>query len=112
MQVVIIADDRLKEELLAFPMSNDLELNWVHKPGDLNIDISTDACIDLLFENNPERIQWLQQLHTSLVIINSVITPLETINEDFIRINGWPTFLRRPIIESAGKKEAKQKSAE
>lgn len=102
MKILVIGTAAQQEELLAFPVSPGTELTWINRPGNVADYAMTDACIDLLFENDPSRIQWLRELNTSLVIINSVVTSLGEIQENFIRINGWNTFLRRPLIEAAG----------
>jgi 3-hydroxybutyryl-CoA dehydrogenase len=112
MRVVVLTDDELKEELLALPVGNEIKLQWIKDPGELNAEVFADAYIDLLFENNSERIGWLKKLQAPLVVINSVIPTLEAIKENFIRINGWPTFLKRTIIEAACKKESQKKPIE
>ncbi len=113
MKVLVIASDELKEELMACPISPGLELQWITKPADFQSNDTPAACIDLLFENNKERIDWLKQLPVSLIIINAVVTTLKEIKENFIRINGWPTFLKRPVIEATGENDLlKQKSEE
>jgi 3-hydroxybutyryl-CoA dehydrogenase len=38
---------------------------------------------------------------TGLVIINGVEDTLAETNSSFVRINGWPTFLKSPIIEAS-----------
>jgi 3-hydroxybutyryl-CoA dehydrogenase len=101
MTVLLLADDELREELLACPVNDAIELKWIKEPVS-NIHTQTfDACIDLLFENTKERIKWLNQLTTSLIVINSVIVPLHDIQQKFVRINGWNTFLKRTIAEAS-----------
>lgn len=104
MTVLVLATDELKEELLAQPVSDDISLQWItHPQGSYP---GVDACIDLLFENKKERIEWLVRLNASLVIINAVDTTLEEIQSNFIRINGWSTFLARPVAEAVCANEA------
>jgi len=62
---------------------------------------NADAYIDLKFVPEKERIQRLSLLLPIPVLINSVIYTLEDIGQPFIRINGWPGFLRRPVAEIA-----------
>jgi 3-hydroxybutyryl-CoA dehydrogenase len=100
MKVLVLATTELKAELLALPVSRDVQLEWLATPVD-PAPVAADACIDLLFDNTKERINWLRQLNTSLVVINSVIVPVKDIGEDFIRINGWKTFLGRTVMEAA-----------
>jgi 3-hydroxybutyryl-CoA dehydrogenase len=102
MNVLVMANDWQKEELLALPIHNTIQITWIKAPADINnIGQYLDACIDLLFDNSKERIEWLKKLHSPLIIINSVIVPLKDITEDFIRINAWNTFLKRSVIEAA-----------
>ena len=101
MTVLLLATAELKEELLAFPVSENVEVKWITDPADFVPVHSIDACIDLLFVNTSERIDWLKNLPAALIIINSVVIPLNQVNEDFVRINGWNTFLKRPVAEAA-----------
>lgn len=112
MKVLVLANDALKEELLAQPAAELIRWQWLETPGDPVAHAGTDACIDLLFEHTPERVEWLKQLEASIVIINSVIVPLEVINEHFVRINGWKTFLQRPLAEVACRNETTRENAE
>ena len=59
---------------------------------------SADLFIDMMFEFNPDRIELLKNLQAP-VMINDVSFPLYEIEASFIRFNGWPTFLDRPLIE-------------
>ena len=104
MQVLLVASGSLKDELL----SNTTILpaiKWITQPGEQD-NTKYDACIDLNFDNTPARIDWLNQLQSPLVVINSVITTLQQLQVDFIRINGWNTFLQRPVIEAAAINES------
>jgi 3-hydroxybutyryl-CoA dehydrogenase len=101
MTVLLLASAELKEELLAYPVSEEMEVKWITDPADFVPVHSIDACIDLLFENTSERIAWLMNLQAALIIINSVAIPLSQVNEDFVRINGWNTFLKRPVAEAS-----------
>jgi 3-hydroxybutyryl-CoA dehydrogenase len=111
MKVLLLATDKLKEELLSQPVTGDIQLHWIKEP-EKNILPGMDACIDLLFNNKKERIEWLSRLNAPLVVINSVIIPLKEIRDDFIRINGWAGFLERPIIEASAINETLKAKAE
>ena len=89
MTVLLLATAELKDELLTHPVNENIELKWITAPGDSFHCHTTDACIDLLFENTSERINWLKDLQCPLIIVNSVATTLQQINDHFIRINGW-----------------------
>lgn len=112
MQVLVIANDELEHELMAQPIDKRIQLQRVSAfSNHINLQ-NTAACIDLLFENDMRRIHWLKQLNTPLIIINSVITPLTDIGKEFIRINGWNTFLKRSITEASYANEALKNNAE
>lgn len=101
MNVLVMANEWQKEELLNVPINNTIRITWIDTIVDINADETFDAGIDLLFENDPARVEWLKNLQLPLTIINAVTTPLKDIQQDFIRINGWSTFLKRPVIEAA-----------
>ena len=101
MTVLLLANEEQKDELLCCPTDNKIRLNWITEPEDLLTIEPIDACIDLLFESTKERIGWLHGLRSPLILINSVIEPLQQIQQPFIRINGWNTFLKRTVMEAA-----------
>lgn len=110
MQVVIVTNDVLKEELLNGTSSLNEKIIWIKDVFQIKEYSNADVFIDLLFET--EHINLLQTLLPKLVIISSVEKTLEQINSSFVRINGWPGFLRSPIIEASSKNDAKKKIAE
>ncbi len=111
MQIVVLANDSLKEELLSNGSQPAVDLIWIQEPKDFLNYPAAFACIDLLFENETERIQMLESLLPAAVIINSVEHSLQEINPSFIRINGWNSFLKSKLIEGAATTaEAKQKA--
>jgi 3-hydroxybutyryl-CoA dehydrogenase len=112
MKVLVLANDEQKEELLSLPIDGSVTIQWhngsipVVKPGVL------DACIDLLFDNSQERIKQIRELKIPLVIINSVITTLQELGDDFIRMNGWNSFIKRQVVEASGKDDTRKRLAE
>ena len=111
MRILVLATAEQREELIAHTIHTDAVLVWIDGPVAPTGNQQFDACIDLGFENNTNRIQWLRDTKAPLIIINSVITSLYEIKEPFIRINGWNTFLKRPIIEAACEQEALKEKA-
>lgn len=109
MKIVVVADDALKEELLAQGLQSNVTIDWVTT---IPASASADCCIDLLFNNIPERIAALQKLQTAIVIVNTVSVTLENLPKNFIRINGWPGFLQRTVIEAAAINEQLKKETE
>lgn len=112
MQVVVLADTGLKEELLAQRVNEPIEITWLTGIDDLKGATDADACIDLLFEPEHKRIELLKQMQPRPVLVNSVITTLKDLPENFVRFNGWPAFLKRAIIESACNVDSIKKRAE
>ena len=111
MKVLVVANDAQKEELVG-SINEGMDIEWVTSPEGYRSKANFDACIDLLFENNKERVSLLSQLQSPLVIVSSVITPLSEIQEGIIRINGWNTFLKRPVIEAAVSNESVKEKTE
>ena len=112
MTVLVIANDEIKDELFSHTAKDVIQLTYIQAPADYVPGKPIDACIDLLFVNTAERIGWLNNLPAPLIIINSVITPLKNIQQDFIRINGWHTFLNRQIMEAAANNRLLKEKAE
>jgi 3-hydroxybutyryl-CoA dehydrogenase len=71
-----------------------------------------DAFFDLAFEMNPERIALLNKLTAKPVFINSVSYTISETGSSFIRLNGWPTFLKRDLLEAACTDDSVKTNAE
>lgn len=99
MQVVVLTNDELKEELQ--DLNESLQVEWINNPDEFQQFSEADAYIDLLFEYRAERIELLKKLPSKPVLINAVTGTLKDFPENFIRINGWATFLKRPLVEAA-----------
>lgn len=97
MHVLVLANEAQQAELLAVPATAGIRFEFVAAPGTT---ASPDACIDLLFENKPDRIAWLSSLKCP-VVINSVSATLGDLGVDMIRINGWPGFIDKPVVEAS-----------
>jgi 3-hydroxybutyryl-CoA dehydrogenase len=110
MKIILLASIEQKEELIAQGQDVSVELLWSDEHGSLRDVTGADACIDLLFDDTAERIKILRQFETQPVIINSVINPLTELTSGCTRINGWNTFLKRPVIEAAGYDNLKKKA--
>ncbi len=101
MQLVVLADESLKEELLSNGTSGQTELIWIKNIQELAQYENADGCIDLLFDNTKQRIELLKKFSLKPVIVNSVITTLKEMDAPFIRINAWPGFLKSPLVEAS-----------
>jgi 3-hydroxybutyryl-CoA dehydrogenase len=100
MQIVVLTDDGLKEELLNGIETVNADVVFIEKLSQLEQHQNVDAVIDLLYDESHRSL--LESFLPSLVIINSVEQTLSETNTSFVRINGWRTFLKSPIIESSG----------
>lgn len=109
MKIAVVGDEMLKQELLTQGLTTAAQVEWLTAikavPG-------ADCYIDLLFSPGPERIETLQQLQPALIIVNAVTDTLDKLSPDFIRINGWPTFLKRSLAEASGTNEDRKEKAE
>lgn len=98
MKIAVITNDTLKEEWVAQGLQEAVTIEWITEPKSVD---GSDCYIDLLFNTDADRINKLIKLQPALVIVNSVIATLKDLPENFIRINSWPTFLRRPLVEAS-----------
>jgi 3-hydroxybutyryl-CoA dehydrogenase len=100
MIVAVLADDVLKQEVLAKGMGADIEIIWADSLRALTM-IEADVYMDLLFEMDNERTGRLKQLLPKPVLVNAVAFSTKSIGHNFIRINAWPGFLQRSLTEVA-----------
>lgn len=106
MRLAILANEASRQEWLSKQGGN-AEIAWV-SDIDALVQERADAYFDLLFEEEPGHIQKLSHLMAP-VFINSVAEPLldselfSAVAEDcqLIRINAWPGFLKRDVLELA-----------
>ncbi len=108
MRIAVIANDSLKEELLAQGLQNGTTITWLSEP----ISVQDTTCyIDLLFNNDPVRIEVLSKL-SATIIINDVNQSALNLPKTFIRINGWTSFLKRTFVEAAGEDDEARATTE
>lgn len=100
MEIVVRCNEAQRAELESSGLQTDLNAAWVFEKVDLLSHKSVDIILDLLFENTADNRSLLQQA-SGLKIINSVIHTVAETDPSFIRINGWPTFLKSGIIEAS-----------
>lgn len=95
----ILASDAQQAELKkAGP--DETAISWTKNLDDLVAE-PADVYLDLLFQPVPARATTLKKLSPSPVIIHSITHTLESLQLPFARINCWPGFLERPVIECA-----------
>jgi 3-hydroxybutyryl-CoA dehydrogenase len=97
MRLSILADEILRDEFLQKGVPAGIEISWESSLEGL-INTRADAYFDLLFKNESLRVEALKLLPAQ-VYINAVADTLAEIGQPFIRINAWPGFLNRNIIE-------------
>ncbi len=108
MRVVVIAGISQKQELEVQGLKDGLQVSWQEEIAAVE---DADCYIDLLFTKTPERINLLKQLQPALIIINDVTTTSSEVPENFVRINGWPGFLQRSVMEASCNDQAAKKTA-
>jgi 3-hydroxybutyryl-CoA dehydrogenase len=98
MHIAIRATQQQKEELLNKSFNNAVTINWLAENEMLQQ--PTDAFFDLTF--NDANINSNSFMHDIIVFGNAVNSTCKEINKkNYVRINGWPSFLSRSIIEVA-----------
>jgi 3-hydroxybutyryl-CoA dehydrogenase len=106
MKLVVVTEDALLKELKAGLTDENIPIVQVHSVDELAAHSDADACIDLLFEKDDKRIKILASLLPKPVLINAVGCTLAETHPSFVRINGWPAFLKRNILEASGINES------
>lgn len=87
-KIVLHTTEKSKREFLEEEVPSDISFVLGF---DEFLNASADVFIDLLFINEPSRIESLKAV-PGLVIVNSVVNTLEDIQAPFVRINAWPGF--------------------
>ena len=99
MKLAVITGEGLEKEFASKQISGYANVCVVNEPQ--NVPADSYIVFDLLFKHTPERVSHLRQFLPRPVIINSVTDTLTAVDQPFIRINAWPTFLERNIVEVA-----------
>lgn len=108
MVIAIKADEQMKNELLRKGVKTGVHIKWIKEDEALS-EIEADAFIYLVFnaENTQENFKTLKP-----VFVNAVIDTCKELAENYVRINAWPGFLEREIVEIAGANELIKKETE
>jgi len=112
MRLVILTNEQLKEELLSNGVSDYCKIDWIISPEELLSHPNADAVIDLLFEDNGYDVSHLNNYLTKPVFVNSMNKTIVEIGLPLIRINAWPSFLKRNIAEVSIADEVNKNKAE
>ena len=112
MKIVVLGNEGAKNELLAQCQIDSIHVIHIKEVAEFSNHPEADAFFDLQFEMNAERIELLKKFSAKPVFINAVpFTVLET-DASFIRMNGWPTFLKNELFEAAFLNESLKTAAE
>ncbi len=112
MQIVVLINNRIKEEFHSNSSAEISDIVWIEDYESFKKYPEADVYIDFLFGNTKKRLHFLNQLLPSVVMVNSVVHTLAELDENLIRFNGWPTFLKGALIEAACFNEASKSKAE
>ena len=109
MILAVLASDLQKKEIAESPFFKSHELIfsenislWAHH--------NAGAFLDLTFEADPDKIKFLSKLLPKPVLVNAVTDTLEKIHPQFIRVNGWPGFLKGKFLEAAAGVEMQEQA--
>jgi 3-hydroxybutyryl-CoA dehydrogenase len=106
MEIIVLADDKQKAELLSKNKKENVTIEFVNNSVQLFSYAGADA---LFILHNEISINELQSFTNSPVFVQSVISTLNDLRlpQNVSRLNAWPTFLKRELWEIATKDEAK-----
>jgi 3-hydroxybutyryl-CoA dehydrogenase len=99
MTIVAIGGTATEKDLAAAFPAADINRVLVRTVAAAEDHPHADLYIDLDFVNTPGRKQALSRLLPAPVLINAVVSTYIELGYPFIRINGWPGFLERPVHE-------------
>lgn len=112
MRLVVLANERQKEELLAGGINDNCKIDWINSRKEFSSYPDADAIMDLLFEENGYDVAHLKSFLPKIIFVNSIARTISEIDLPCIRINAWPGFLKRNIAEIACLNETNKKEVE
>jgi 3-hydroxybutyryl-CoA dehydrogenase len=102
-----------------------VELHWLTSPEKIE---GVSIYLDFLFESatiekKPQvetmahlditaHLEKWKAIDAELIVVSAMCNSLASLPNNFIRINGWPGFLGRPLVEASTQNEQKKKVAE
>lgn len=105
MQIVVKATAAQKAILLSLSWTADLHIEWYEDDHDYT---NADAYIDCCFEDEGFAFTQVKELP---VFVNAVSQTCRELPINAIRINGWISFLNRPIWEVVGSDQQQTRKA-
>jgi len=112
MRLAILANKEQKDEILSLGISEDCRIYWLRSAEEIYRVSTIDAIFDMLFEENNYDPSYLKSFPSGPVFVNSVNKTIAEIGFPFIRINGWPGFLKRNLTEITCITDEDKKQAE
>jgi 3-hydroxybutyryl-CoA dehydrogenase len=107
MVITVVTDEELKKELCTQGLSDNDSLRWASEFESVQ---SSDVIIDLLYNDDASRNEKLSS--AGVALINAVYTQQQQFPSNFVRINGWKTFLGRSIVEAANTNDKNRSATE
>ncbi|TMI64986.1 MAG: hypothetical protein E6H07_03445 [Bacteroidetes bacterium] len=108
MKIVVWGNENEVAELTSGYTGDSITLIRINTAEEFILHPDADAYFDLAFENTVERTALFTRLLPKPVFVNSVIES----GTSFIRINGWPGFMKRTLIEASSSNESLKVDAE
>ncbi len=117
MKLAILANENQKVEWLSKAQQDSVDLIWISNQEEF-LNTKAHAYFDLLFQPGDVTLEFLLSIEAPL-FINEVVHPFDSIlnstslqiKSSIFRLNAWPTFLRREIVEiAAGKMQDLEKA--
>jgi 3-hydroxybutyryl-CoA dehydrogenase len=108
MLIGVVANAETKAEWLTQGIQNGHELVWIDKPAIVH---SADAYIDLLYPTTEKRLNEWKLVNDSIVIINDIVKTNDQLPANFVRMNGWNSFLKNALTEASCNNDAIKKKA-
>lgn len=99
MRICVLAGTQLKTEFIEKGIPAGVEVVWADTVKVMRMVSDIDAYFDLEFHPDPERSERLGGLNDKPFFINAVTETLYEVDTSFIRINAWPTMLKRKLSE-------------
>jgi len=107
MRIAVVATEAQQQEWMAQTISDTLSIVWLRESAAVE---GVEAYLNLRAEE-----EWLHQplpnYLPSLVIVSAVMSDGADWPNHFIRINGWPGFLKGALLEAIGKNTSHQQAA-
>jgi 3-hydroxybutyryl-CoA dehydrogenase len=101
MKIAAVGNEGSRKALASKKFKPGTEWVWVESVDVLEQHRDAVLFADLDFIPDKARIDLLSRLLPTPVLIHSMISTLSEIDRPFIRINGWPGLLERPVCELA-----------